>query len=122
MAGIDLSHLETPELAPFVVQLPDGEVQLRPIVALPTEGERAMLRISGLLSDLDPEDHSLSSVARTLADALEDVDALLKAACPSKTAESKLMTTLQGHLTEKIQLVVAYIGQEQAGEASASAG
>lgn len=119
MAHIDLSHLTAPTLTDFVVALPDGDLTLRPIVALPSEGQVAMLRVSGRLSEID-DTGSMSSMVSALADALPDVDVLLRAACPSKTAANKLMKVLAGHLTEKIQLAVAYLGQTQSGEASAS--
>jgi len=120
----DLSHLTEPSAAaPFVVTLPDGELMLRPIVALPTDGQAAMLRLSGRLADVvgDQDDAPLGVVAEALADVLPDVDTLIRAACPSKTAASKLMKLLGGSLMDKVGLVVSYISQEQAGEAPASA-
>ncbi|PZM98419.1 MAG: hypothetical protein DIU79_00075 [Actinobacteria bacterium] len=120
MPRIDLTHLASPTLDPFIVELPDGELTLRPIVALPTEGQTAMLRLSGKLATLDT-DGDLSAMATALADALDDIDTLLKAACPSKTAANKLMKVLGGNLMAKIQVAVAYIAQDQSGEASPSA-
>lgn len=120
MPRIDLTHLASPTLDPFIVGLPDGELTLRPIVALPTEGQTAMLRLSGKLATLDT-DGDLSAMASALADALDDIDTLLKAACPSKTAANKLMKVLGGNLMAKIQVAVAYIAQDQSGEASPSA-
>lgn len=124
----DLSHLSEPESAePFTVTLPDGELALRPIVALPTEGQAAMLRLSGRLSDAmgdtgeDETEMDMGAVTDALADVLPDVDTLLKAACPSKTAGNKLLKLLGGNLMDKVGLVVAYISQRQAGEAPASA-
>lgn len=131
MSSYDLSHLTSPESAePFTVDLPGGDtLTLRPIVALPTEGQAAMLRLTGKLSGLAGgevgedgiADLDLGEIATSFADALEDVDTLLRAACPSKTAANKLMRVVGGALLEKVGLVVAYISQEQAGEASASA-
>ncbi|WP_435109389.1 hypothetical protein [Nocardiopsis synnemataformans] len=126
----DLSHLTEPgSAAPFTVTLPDGELALRPVVALPTDGQAAMLRLSGRLAEVAGDDVGEDGVAsmdlavmtRALADSLPDVDALLRAACPSKTAANKLLKLVNGSLMDKIGLVVAYIGQEQAGEASPSA-
>lgn len=120
----DLSHLTEPSPAePFTVTLPDGELALRPIVALPTEGQAAMLRLSGRLADAlgDEEDAPLGVITEALADVLPDVDTLLRAAAPSKTAATKLLKLLGGNLMDKVGLVVAYISQEQAGEAPASA-
>lgn len=119
MTRIDLSHLTTPTLAEFIVALPDGDLALRPIVALPSEGQAALLRVSGKLSEIG-DDQSMAAMATVMADALPDIDVLLRAACPSKTAANKLAKALGGHLMEKIQVVVAYIGQDQVGEASAS--
>ncbi|ASU81404.1 hypothetical protein CDO52_00175 [Nocardiopsis gilva YIM 90087] len=121
MPGIDLSHLETPVLEPFVVTLPQpaGEIRLRPITALPAEGHAALLRITAALADLDQDDQR--SVMAAMADALPDLDALLRAACPSKTVANQLMTVLNAHLEEKIRVALGYIGQDQAGEASPSA-
>lgn len=130
MSSYDLSHLTAPEAAePFTVTLPDGEMALRPIVALPTEGQAAMLRLTGKLSSLagdDTDDDGIAdldmgAIAAAFADALGDVDALLRSACPSKTAANKLMKLVGGSLMDKVGLVVAYISQEQAGEAPASA-
>ncbi|MFL1441817.1 hypothetical protein [Nocardiopsis protaetiae] len=124
MSSYDLSHLTEPSAAtPFTVTLPDGELALRPIVALPTEGQAAMLRLSGRLADAlgDEQDAPLGVITEALADVLPDVDTLLRAAAPSKAAAAKLLKLLSGNLMEKVGLVVAYISQEQAGEAPASA-
>lgn len=120
MPRIDLTHLATPTLEPFVVELPDGELTLRPLVALPTEGQAAMLKVSGRLAKIDVDDQDLAAMAYAMADVLPEIDVLLRAACPSKVAATKLMKALGGNLMAKIQVAVAYIGQEQAGEAQPS--
>jgi hypothetical protein len=116
--SFDLSHLETPQLKPFIVKLPTGPMQLRPIVALPSEGEVAMLRIGAKLSGVDEDDEG--QTLTRLSDAIGDVDDLLRAACPSKAAATQLMRALAGHLEEKISLAMAYMAQRQAGEAEPS--
>lgn len=123
MAHFDLTHLTDPaSQGPFVIDMPDGKpLELRPVVALPSDGQAAMLRLSGRLAKLGDGEVDTSQMLEALAEALPDVDTLIKAACPSKTAAAKLMKLLNASLQDKIQLAVSYITQDQAGEASPSA-